>query len=416
MTNSTTEDHPGPLTGIRVLELGQLIAGPFAASMMAWFGAEVIKVEPPDTGDAIRNWRETKDGTSLWWRSISRNKKCITLNLRTEEGRDIARQIAEKSDVLVENFRPGTMEKWGLGPEQLHISNPSLIFARVSGYGQDGPYADRPGFASACEGIGGFRYVNGFPGETPVRPNLSMGDTLAALHTVIGILLALVHRGKTGEAAGQVVDTAIYESVFNMMESVVPEFDGAGVVREPSGSTLTGIAPTNTYLCADQRYVVIGGNGDSIFHRLMETADRPDLANDPRFANNAGRVAHNEELDDAIRAWTGRKNASEVLELLAQAAVPAGPIYSVRDMFEDPHFQSRGMFEHVQIPKPGAEDTRAETESLAIPAYAPRLSVTPGATKWPGPTEPGTHNHEIFSGLLGLSDEKIENLVKTQRG
>jgi len=408
MTDSPADAHPGPLEGIRVLELGQLIAGPFAASMLAWFGAEVIKVEPPETGDAIRNWRETKDGTSFWWRSISRNKKCITLNLRTDEGRDLARRLATKSDVLIENFRPGTMEKWGLGPDVLRKTNPSLVFARVSGYGQDGPYAARPGFASACEGIGGFRYINGFPGETPVRPNLSMGDTLAALHTVIGILLALVHRGKTRERPGQVVDTAIYESVFNMMESVVPEFDGAGVIREASGSTLTGIAPTNTYLCADDRYVIIGGNGDSIFQRLMETAGRTDMARDPRFSDNAGRVAHNEELDDAIRAWTGSKKSGEILDMLAEAAVPAGPIYSVRDMFEDPHFQSRGMFEEVQIAKRGDDD---EAETLTIPAYAPRLSATPGVTRWPGPTQPGSHNYEVFSNVLGFSDAEIARLI-----
>ncbi len=402
MTDTNELKNDGPLEGIRVLELGQLIAGPFAASMLAWFGAEVIKVEPPGDGDAIRNWRVIDGGTSLWWRSISRNKKCVTLNLRTPEGRDIARQLAEKSDVLIENFRPGTMEKWGLGPDILSETNPALIFARVSGFGQDGPYSSRPGFASACEGIGGFRYINGFPGETPVRPNLSMGDTLAALHTVIGILLALVHRNKTTPGSGQVVDTAIYESVFNMMESIVPEYDGAGVVREPSGSTLTGIAPTNTYLCADGRYVIIGGNGDSIFVRLMQTAGRADMAQDERFANNSGRVAHSEEIDGAISRWTATLTATEVLDLLEQATVPCGPIYSVRDMFEDPHFQSRGMFEQVQL----------EDKTLAIPAYAPRLSETPGATRWPGPTQPGSHNQEVFSSLLGLSDAQIAKVTK----
>lgn len=405
MIDPDANKHPGPLEGIRVLELGQLIAGPFAASMLAWFGAEVIKIEPPGSGDAIRNWRVVENGTSLWWRSISRNKKCITLNLREDAGRDAARQLADKSDVLIENFRPGTMEKWGLGPELLQASNPGLIFSRVSGYGQDGPYAERPGFASACEGIGGFRYINGFPGETPVRPNLSMGDTLAALHTVIGVLLALVHRGKAVPPKGQIVDTAIYESVFNMMESIVPEFDGAGVVREASGSTLTGIAPTNTYLCADGRYVIIGGNGDSIFQRLMETAGYAEMATDSRYANNAGRVEHSAAIDAAISAWTGTLNASEALDKLAAAAVPAGPIYSVRDMFEDPHFKSRGMFESVQV----------EDRSLTIPAYAPRLSDTPGQTRWPGPTEPGSHNQEVFSEILGLSDEQIARLVDAPR-
>ncbi len=393
MVSEAQEKVKGPLEGIRVLELGQLIAGPFAGCMLAYFGAEVIKVEPPGRGDPLRVWRVLEEGTSLWWRAMARNKRCITLDLRQERGRELARRLAAVSDVLIENFRPGTMERWGLGPEALKAANPGLIYARISGYGQDGPYAERPGFASACEGIGGFRYLNGFPGEAPVRPNLSLGDTLAALHAVIGVLMALVHRDRAGRGAGQTVDVAIYEAVFNMLESVVPEYDRAGVVREPSGSTLTGIVPTGTYPCADGRYVVIGGNGDSIFRRLMRAAGRPDLADDPRLADNAGRVAHQGEIDEAISAWTRTLEARRVLEILAEAAVPCGPIYSVADMFADPHFRARGLFEQVEV----------GGRALAIPALVPRLEATPGATAWPGP-ELGAHNAEVLGGLLGLDE------------
>jgi len=390
---------PRPLDGFRVLELGQLLAGPFTTSMLGYFGAEVIKIEPPGTGDPIRNWRVMKDGVSLWWHSLGRNKKCITVNLRTERGRDIVRQLAAQSDILVENFRPGTMEKWGLGPDELRKSHPQLIYARISGYGQTGPYASRTGFASVCEGVGGFRYVNGFPGAAPVRPNLSLGDTLAAVHSVIGILLACVHRLKKQGNPGQVVDTAIYEAVFNMMEGVVPEYSGAGVVREPSGSTLTGIVPTNTYRCRDGRFVIIGGNGDSIYKRLMSAMDRDDLADDPRMANNAGRVRHEAELDAAITAWTSTLDAADVLATLERAGVPAGPIYSVVDMMNDEHFKARGLFEEVQV----------NGSPLTIPAMVPFLSDTPGRTEWPGPSL-GEHNREVFHGLLGYTDEQVASL------
>jgi crotonobetainyl-CoA:carnitine CoA-transferase CaiB-like acyl-CoA transferase len=384
---------------VRVLELGQLIAGPFAGSVLGYFGAEVIKVEPPGKGDPLRVWRILDQGTSLWWRSMGRNKKCITLNLYHEKGRQLARQLADRADVLLENFRPGTMEKWGLGPDELHKTNPGLIYARISGYGQTGPYAARPGFASVCEGIGGFRYLNGFPGGPPVRPNLSMGDTLAGLHAVIGILLAYIQRQRPARGQGQVVDVAIYEAVFNILEAVVPEYDGAGVIREPSGSTLTGIVPTNTYLCRDGKYVIIGGNADSIFQRLMRTAGRPDMADDPRFANNTGRVAHEPEIDAAISAWTATLDAAEVLQRLAAAAVPAGPIYSVADMLRDPHFHARGLFQEVAV----------NGKPLKIPAIPPRLSATPGVTAWPGP-EIGAHNQEILGGLLGLAEAELEAL------
>jgi len=386
-----------PLSGIRVLELGQFLAGPFAGTLLGYFGAEVIKIEQPQSGDQIRRWRTLKNGTSLWWSSLGRNKKCITLDLKSERGQALVRQLAERSDVLLENFRPGILESWQLGPDDLKALNPGLIFARVSGYGQTGPYASKPGYASACEGFGGFRYINGVPGEPPVRPNLSMGDTLAGLHAAFGVLLALQQRGKTG--AGQVVDVALFESVFNLLESVVPEYDGAGQIREPSGSTITGIAPTNTYLCQDGKYVIIGGNGDSIFKRLMTRIGRSDLGDDPRLAHNDGRVQHEQEIDAAINTWTRQHTADEVLAAMEQARVPAGPIYSVADMFNDPHYQARDLFEQVDV----------DGELLKIPAILPKLSESPGGTDWPGP-ELGSHNVEVFGELLGLSESEQAEL------
>lgn len=392
---------PRPLDGIRVLEVGQLLAGPFTGSMLGYFGAEIIKIETPGDGDAIRSWRILKDGTSLWWHSLARNKKSVTANLRTDEGRDIVRRLAATADVIVENFRPGTMEKWGLGPADLWESNPGLIYARISGYGQDGPYASKPGFASVCEGFGGLRYVNGFPGEAPVRPNLSIGDTLAGIHSVIGILLSVIQRSKDPKGRGQVIDTAIYEAVFNLMEGVVPEYSGAGVIREPSGSTLTGIVPTNTYRCSDGKFVIIGGNGDSIFKRLCHVMGRDDLAEDPRLADNAGRVEHEKELDEIIGAWTSTLTADELLATLDEARVPGGPIYNVVDMLNDPHYNARGLFEEVEV----------DGETLKIPAMIPRLSDTPGRTDWPGP-DIGAHNAEILGGVLGMSNEEIAELAE----
>ncbi len=390
----------GPLQGIRVLEVGQLLAGPFAGCILAYFGAEVIKVEPPATGDPLRRWRQLdEDGTSLWWRSLARNKKCVTADMRTEEGRELVRKLAQKSDVLLENFRPGVMEKWGLGPDDFSATNPGLIYARISGYGQDGPYASKPGFASVCEGFGGLRYVNGFPGERPVRPNLSLGDSLAGLHTALGIVMACLHRARNPGSAGQVVDTALYEAVFNMLEGVVPEYDGAGVVREPSGSTITGIVPTNTYLCNDGKYIIIGANGDSIFKRLCETMGRPDMAADPRLADNAGRVEHEAEIDAVIAAWCGSQGSGSALDALELARVPSGPIYSVADMLKDPHYQARGLFEDVALPR----------GNLKIPALVPKLSNTPGHTGWAGP-ELGAFNQEVYGEMLGLSASELENL------
>lgn len=389
-----------PLDGYRVLEMGQLLAGPFAASMLGYFGAEVIKIEPPGAGDPIRTWRVMKDGMSLWWHSLGRNKKSVTLDLRNPRGRALARELALKSDVLIENFRPGTLEKWGLGPADLWQTNPGLIYGRISGYGQNGPYASRPGFASVCEGVGGFRYVNGFPGDAPVRPNLSIGDTLAGIHCVIGVLLACIQRSRDPDHRGQVVDAALYESVFNLMEGVVPEYSGAGVVREPSGSTLTGIVPTNTYRCQDGKFVIIGGNGDSIYKRLMLAIGRAELADDPRMADNAGRVAHEKELDRAIGAWTATLTAARVLEVLGKAEVPSGPIYSVVDMLNDPHFNARGLFEEVQV----------NGQPLTIPAMLPFLSDTPGRTDWPGPAV-GEHNAAVLGGLLGYGPEELAALA-----
>ncbi|MDA1118648.1 MAG: CoA transferase [Proteobacteria bacterium] len=382
-----------PLEGIRVLEMGQLLAGPFAGCVLGYFGAEVIKIEPPG-GDPIRGWRVVRDGTSLWWASLARNKKSVTLDLQSPRGRELAKALAAKSDVLIENFRPGTMEKWGLGPAELKALRPELIYARVSGYGQTGPYASRPGFASVCEGFAGFRHLNGFPDRAPVRPNLSMGDTLAGLHAVLGILLALTARLRQKAPAGQVVDVAIYESVFNMLEAVVPEYDGAGVVREPSGSTITGIVPTNTYRCAGGKYVIIGGNGDSIYQRLMRAIGRPEMAEDPRYSTNAKRVENEKEIDDAISAWTSARDAVAVLAVLRDAEVPNGPINSVADMMADEHFIARGMFETVSV----------GGKPLKIPAIPPLLGETPGRTDAPGP-KLGAHTDEVLESLLGLKAE-----------
>jgi len=395
-SDSTPDNRP--LAGVRVLELGQLIAGPFAGSMLAYFGAEVIKVETPGVGDPIRRWRALDDeGTSWWWRSVGRNKKSITVNLKSEQGRGIVADLMAGCDVVLENFRPGTLEKWGIGPDDMKVRHPGLIFARVSGYGQTGPMSAQPGYASACEAYGGFRHVNGFADRPPVRPNLSLGDSLAGMHAVIGILMALLSRGKSG--SGQVVDISIFESVYNMMEAVVPEYSGAGLVREPSGSTITGIVPTNTYRCSDGKYVVIGGNGDSIFKRLMNAAGRPDMADDPRLADNVGRVQHEAEIDEAIAAWTTSLESAELLQALRDVDVPCGPIYSVADMFDDDHFHARGLFEKV----PG------DNHGAIVPAMHPRMTETPGRTVSGGP-ELGADTDDILRSVLDLDDDKIAQL------
>ena len=394
---------PRPLEGLRVIEAGQLLAGPFAATILGYYGAEVIKVEPPEGGDPIRRWRVVKDGTSLWWYSLARNKKCVTLDLRKPEGRAIMCKLVNQSDVLVENFRPGTMEKWGLGPADFKATNPGLIYTRISGYGQTGPYASRPGFASVCEGFGGFRYVNGFPGEPSVRPNLSIGDTLSGVHAALGILLAHIARDRVTKGVGQVVDVAIFESVFNLMEAVVPEYDGARVVREPSGSTLTGIVPSNLYPTKDGKTIIIGANTNSMFQRLCELMGNASMAQDPKYKENINRVDFQAELDDMIGRWTGTMTQAEVLAKLEEASVAAGPIYSVEDMFADPQYQARGLFEEVQI----------SSGPLKIPAIIPRLVDTPGKTDWPGAIL-GAHNEEVYSSLLGMSTQEISALREAQ--
>ena len=387
-----------PLRGMRVIEMGQLIAGPFTGSVLGYFGAEVIKIEPL-TGDPVRYWRLTENNTSYWWHSVSRNKKSITLNLKTEEGRQIAKDLILKSDVLIENFKPGTLEKWGMSPEDLKKDNPGLITARISGYGQTGPRSHLPGYASVCEGYGGFRYVNGFPDRPPVRPNLSIGDTLAGLHAAMGVMLAYIQREKDPDGKGQVVDAAIYESVFNMMEAVVPEYSGSGAIREPSGSTITGIAPTNTYITSDNKYVIIGGNGDSIFKRLMNAIGRPDMANNPELEENQGRVDNEKEIDAAIEKWTKDHTSDEVLSIMDEVSVPAGPILSVEDMMNDEHYIARGMFHEVQ----------ANGRTLQIPAMLPILTETPGTTEWPGPAL-SEHTDEVLSELLGKDEKEITQL------
>ena len=386
-----------PLKGIRVLELGQLIAGPFTASMLAYFGAEVIKIEPPGVGDPIRKWRAMRGDTSHWWYSIARNKKSVCLDLKSEVGQQTVRELAASCDVLIENFRPGVMEGWGLGPERIKEINPNLVYTRISGYGQTGPYADKAGFASVCEGFAGLRHLNGFPDEAPVRINLSIGDSIASIHAVIGVLVALSARDRGVTAGGQVVDVALYEAIFNMMEGLVPEYTGAGVVRGPSGTTVTGIVPTNTYRCSDAKYVIIGGNGDSIFKRLMIAVGKPDFAEDPAMANNQGRVENQELIDGTLAVWCGQRPSTEVVETLEAVRVPAGLIYDVADMVADPHYQARGMFEQMKVD---------DGEPVTLPGISPKLSETPGGNDWPGP-KLGEHTEQVLTQILGKTSDEL---------
>jgi len=395
------ENNAKPLDGVKVVEMGQLLAGPFAAMLLAWFGAEVIKIEPPGTGDPLRSWRTLYKGTSLWWYSLARNKKCITLDLRNKKGQEIATQLAKRADVVVENFKPGTLEKWGLGFAELRAANPGLIMARISGWGQTGPNAGKPGFAAVGEGVGGLRYVTGDRDRPPVRPNLSLGDSLTGLHAAFGILTALYHRDAHGTRSGQVVDVAIYESVFNMMESTIPEYDKAGVIREREGTRLSGIVPTGTYACSDGVYVIIGANGDSLFRRLMTAMGRAEMAGDPRFEHNDDRVLCADEIDRAIAEWTAHLPSGEVVRILEEAAVPVGPIYSAKDMMADPHFLARGLFQEADL---------GDGDKVRLPAISPKLTETPGGMEWPGP-KLGAHNQEVYGGLLGYSDEEIGKLA-----
>lgn len=387
-----------PLAGLRVLELGQLLAGPWAGALLAYFGAEVVKVEPPG-GDPIRRWRALDEGgTSYWWRSLARNKRCITLNLREPEGRRLARALAMNSDVLLENFRPGTMERWGLGPEVFEREHPRLVYARVSGYGQTGPYRERPGYASVAEAVGGLRFLTGHPGEPPVRANLSLGDTLAGLHAALGVLLALRARD-AADGRGQTVDVALTEAVFSMLEGVVPEHSGAGLVRQPAGTTITGIVPSNLYPCRGGRHVIIGANGDSVFRRLMTAIGRDDLAEDPRLSDNPGRVAHRDEVDAAIAGWTERHTVGEVVDAMVEAAVPCGPILDAAGMRADPHFAARGLYERVEV----------DDRTLEVPAIAPQLGRTPGRTRWAG-RDVGADTEEVLQELLGLDPAETRAL------
>jgi formyl-CoA transferase len=393
-----TPPTPQALAGLKVIELGQLIAGPFAGKTLADFGAEVIKVEPPAAegsagGDPLRQWRLLHNGTSVWWQVQSRNKKSVVLDLRTPQGRDTARRLIDEADVLIENFKPGTMEKWGMGYEVLSQTNPGLIMLRISGYGQSGPYRERPGFAVVAEAMGGMRYLNAEPGRVPVRAGVSLGDTLAGLHGALGILLALQARQRsvTAEAPkgrGQVVDVALYEAVFNCMESLLPEFSAFGAIRQPAGSALPGIAPSNAYPCADGM-VVIGGNGDSIFKRLMIAIRRDDLATDPELAANPGRVKRVAEIDAAIGAWTAARPVAQVLDVLNAAAVPVGRIYNAQDIAEDPHYHAREMILPV---------TTHDGLTVAVPGIVPKLSATPGAIQRRGPTL-GEDTQDVLSRL-----------------
>ncbi len=363
-----TPDAPsGPLAGLKVVELGQLIAGPFAAKTLADFGADVVKIEPPKTGDPLRQWRLVKDGTSVWWQVQSRNKRSVALDLKQPDAQAVVRALAAEADVLIENFRPGAMEGWGLGPDALLELNPRLVVLRISGYGQTGPYRDRPGFALVAEGMGGLRHLTGEPGRAPVRTGVSIGDTLASLHGVIGILMALHERQKSGQ--GQVVDVALYEAVFNCMESLLPEYSAFGAVRQPAGSALPGIAPSNAYCCACGSWALIAGNGDSIFKRLMAAIGREDLGEDPELVHNTGRVARVAEIDAAIGDWTARLPVAEVLRVLAAADVPSGKAYTVADIAADPHYDARDMLLPVLL---------ADGSTLTVPGIVPKLSRTPG--------------------------------------
>ncbi len=405
MASSTAS--PRPLEGLKVLELGQLIAGPFAGKIFAEFGAEVIKIEPPPDangpgGDPLRQWRLMHGDTSLWWYVQARNKKSVTANLRMAEGQEVVRRLARDADIVVENFRPGTLEKWGLGYEALSQGNPSLIMVRLSGFGQTGPYRDQPGFGAVGESMGGMRHVTGFPDRPPVRMNISIGDALAGLHGVIGALLALHHRNASGGrngGKGQVVDVALYEAVFNMMESLVPDYDLFGEIRGRIGTGFTNIVPSNSYTTRDGENVVIAGNGDSIYKRLMRAIGRDDLGADPALASNVGRVKRSAEIDGAIADWAAAHDMDHILATLSAADVPHGKIYTAADIVADPHYLARDMIQRRILP---------DGTPLKLPGIVPRLSATPGAVQWVGPAL-GEHTDEVLRGI-GYSDCDLARL------
>ena len=392
-----TPPSPAALAGVRVIEMGQLIAGPFAGKTLGEFGADVVKIEPPGAGDPLRNWRLIKNGTSVWWQVQSRNKRSVAIDLRAPEGQQLARQLIAEADVLIENFRPGTLEGWGLSPDELHALNPGLVILRISGYGQTGPYRDLPGFGVIGEAMGGLRHLTAEPGRVPVRVGVSIGDTLAALHGVIGVMMALYHR-KVNGGAGQVIDVALHEAVFNVMESLLPEYSAFGAVREAAGSALPGIAPSNAYACQDG-WVLVAGNGDSIFKRLMTTIGRDDLGTAPDLADNAGRVARVAEIDAAIGAWTHGKTVQQVMDALAAARVPAGKVYTARDIAEDPHYRARDMI---------LRQATRDGDTVEVPGIVPKLSATPGTVRASAP-HVGDDTDSVLR-EMGLSSEQIAAL------
>jgi formyl-CoA transferase len=389
-----------PLAGVRVLELGTLIAGPFCSRILAEFGAEVIKIEAPGGGDPLRGWRKLYRGTSLWWLAQARNKKSVALDLKSPRGQELVRRLARDADIVVENFRPGTLEAWGLGWDRLSAENPGLVMVRLSGYGQSGPYRERPGFGAIAEAMGGLRFLSGYPDRAPVRVGVSIGDSIAAMYGAIGALMALRHREVNG-GRGQVVDVALYESVFALMESLLPEYDVFGYVRTRTGASLPGIVPSNTYTTRDGKYVVIGANNDSIFRRMMRAIGRPDLADDPQLAHNEGRVARTDEIDGVIGAWTAARDLDEVLRVLNDAEVPAGKIYDIADIVADPQFRARGMIEQCVLP---------DGRGVKLPGVVPKLSETPGGTRWLGPAL-GAHTREVLS-AAGVSDTALAELER----
>lgn len=393
----------GPLDGIRVLELGVLLAGPFAGRMLADFGAEVIKVEEPTRGDPMREWGQLRhDGRPLWWPVQSRNKKLVTLDLRREAGRDLCLRLASTCDVLIENFRPGTLERWGLGPDELWGRNPGLVIARVSGYGQTGPYAERAGFAAAGEAMGGLRHINGYPGQAPPRTGISLGDSLAAMFAVQGVLMALYRRDAAGDRCGQVVDASIMESCFALLESTVPEYGKLGHVRQPSGTSLANIAPSNVYRSRDGKWVVIGANAENLWQRLCRVIGRPELVEDERFHTHWARGQNMAALDDIIQAWVGERDAAEIDRVLNESGIVCGPVYTIADIFGDPQYRAREMLVPMEDPELG---------ELVTPGVVPKLSRTPGAARWTGSWRLGEHNREVYGELLGMGDAELEALA-----
>ena len=392
----------GPLSGVRVIEMGQLVAGPFVGSRMADFGAEVIKVESPGRGDAMRHWgyHRYKD-RSLWWPVLARNKKTISANLREKRGQDLVRRLIEEADVLVENFKPGTLEKWGLAPEALHVINPGLVIARVSGFGQTGPYSNRPGFASVGEAMGGLRYINGFPDQPPPRTGISLGDSLAGMFATQGVLMALYWRDTIGKGKGQVVDASITESCFAMLESALPEYDKVGFIRQPSGTGLANVSPSNIFPTKDEKWVVIAANLDAMFKRLCDAMEQPELADDPRYSTHQARGARCDELDARIADWTREFTAAELDVRLDEYGVVSGPIYTIEDIANDPHYQARDMIRRYQDDELG---------DIAVPGFVPVMSETKSEIAWLGPSEVGAYNEEVYCGLLGMTQAELQEL------